>query len=345
MRRGVVMSLEPSRLGVAVVGLGIGEQHARAYLATGNCQIRWLYDLEAARAESLAATLGAGMPAHSFAQVLADPEVQIVSIASYDDAHCAQVVAALEAGKHVFVEKPLCRTRDELRTIKNAWARHRGGLKLSSNLVLRAAPAYQWLKQKITKGDFGDPYAFDGDYLYGRLEKITEGWRAEVPAYSVMHGGGVHLIDLLLWLIGERPATVYATGNRLCAGHTVFRSHDYVAAILRCPSGLIGRITANFGCVHRHQHVVRLFGTKATCVCDDAGPRLHLTRDPAATAAPVTLSPLPATKGALIAPFVSAVLTDENLNAHTQTMFDVMSVCAACDEALQSRSEVEVCYV
>ena len=356
-------------IGVAVVGLGVGEQHARAYLATGRCQLRWLYDLEASQACSVAEKLGAGAVARCFEQILEDPDVQAVSIASYDDAHFAQVVAALNAGKHVFVEKPLCRTVDELLAIKHTWSKYGGKLKLSSNLVLRAAPVYQWLQPKVEAGDFGDLYAFDGDYLYGRLHKITQGWRKAVEPYSVMLGGGVHLVDLMLWLIGERPASVYATGNRICTENTGFRYYDYVAATLRCPSGLIGRITANFGCVHRHQHLVRLFGTEATFVCDDAGPRLHkrlsqsLSPSVLQSFSPsvlrlgdsaterlsdwetLSLPTLPATKGELIAPFVSAILADADLNAHSQEIFDVISICAACDQALQLGSEVEVRYV
>jgi len=339
------MSLEQHRLGVAVVGLGIGEQHALAYQAIGRCQLRWLYDVDQSKAEHLADCLGEGTPADNFEQIVRDPEVEIISIASYDDAHSEQVVAALEAGKHVFVEKPLCRTLSELKAIKQAWKQWRGAVKLSSNLVLRAAPAYQWLRQKIRAGEFGAPFAFDGEYLYGRLEKITQGWRKAVPDYSVMQGGGIHLVDLLLWMTGERPVSAFAVGNQICTQQTAFRFPDYVAATLQFASGLIGRVAANFGCVHRHQHVVRVFGTDATFVYDDAGPRLHLTRDPAATAAPVALPSLPTSKGALIAPFVAAVVADENLDVHTQELFDVISICAACDESLRARSEVEVTYV
>jgi predicted dehydrogenase len=345
MKGGMLMCLEQQQLGVAVVGLGVGEQHARAYQATGSCQLRWLYDLDLNKAENLAVTLGEGTPTHSFEQILRDPTVDIVSIASYDDAHCVQVVAALEAGKHVFVEKPLCQTVEELTQIKTVWKRYRGTRKLSSNLILRAAPVYEWLKQKIATGDFGTIYALDGEYLYGRIEKITTGWRHEVPHYSVIQGGGIHLMDLSLWLMGERPTSVYAAGNRLCTQQTAFRFLDYVTATLRYPSGVIGRITANFGCVHRHHHVLRVFGTAATFLYDDAGPRLHVSRDPAMTATPVSLAPLPAGKGELIAPFVAAVIADDNLDAHTQAIFDVSSVCAACDESLYANAEVEVAYV
>lgn len=339
------MSLAQHKLGVAVVGLGVGEQHARTYQALAQCQLRWLYDLEPGKAEHLAGTLGDGRAARSFEQILDDPEVEVVSIASYDDAHCDQVVMALQAGKHVFVEKPLCRNLQELEVVKKAWRQRCGVAKLSSNLVLRTAPAYQWLKQTVRAGEFGALYAFDGEYLYGRLEKITHGWRKNVAEYSVMQGGGIHLIDLLLWLTGERPVSVFAVGNSICTQQTNFHGQDYVAATLRFASGLIGRISANFGCVHRHQHVVRVFGSAATFVHDDVGPRLHLSRDPATPASPVTLAPLPATKAALITPFVSAILADEDLTTHTQELFDVISICSACDESVRTGSEVEVIYV
>jgi predicted dehydrogenase len=334
-----------ARIGVAVVGLGVGAAHARAYLATERCELRWLYDLDAVKARELAADFGAPKAAGHFEQILEDPEVRVISIASYDDAHFGQVVAALEAGKHVFVEKPLCRGAAELGAIKRAWARHAGRLKLSTNMVLRKAPLYQWLKENIDAGRFGKLYAFDGDYLYGRLPKITEGWRGRVENYSVMEGGGIHLVDLMLWLGGERPKSVSAAGNRICSQDTPFRYPDYVSAHLRFPSGLVGRVTANFGCVHPHQHVVRLFGTEATLVSDDAGARWHGSRDPALTASRVDLAALPAGKGVGIGPFVDAVLSDADLSGPTQEIFDVMSVCAASDESLDSGKEVEVSYV
>lgn len=345
MRGSMSMRFEQYRPGIAVVGLEAGEQHAHSYNALDYCQVRWLYDLEPGKAEDLADKLGVGTPTRSFEQILRDPEVDIVSIASCDESHGDQIVAALEAGKHVFVEKLLCRTQRELCAIKRAWRQHNGKVKLSSNLALRTAPAYQWLRQKLRAGEFGAPYAFDGDYLHGRLEKLVQGWPAEPQDYSVMQGGGIHLVDLMLWMTGERPVSVFAAGNRLCTQQTALRFSDYVTATLQFESGLIGRISANFGCVHRHQHVVRVFGTDATFVHDDAGPRLHLTRDPAANAAPVALPSFPATKGALIEPFISAILTDENFDVQTQELFDVISICIASDESLRVRAEVEVAYI
>ena len=336
---------DKTKIGVAVVGLGVGVQHAKAYYRLDDCSLHWLYDLDSFKASEIASALGEVRVAHSFQQILEDKDVQIISIASYDSAHFEQIVASLKSGKHVFVEKPICHTLNELKTIKETWSQSQKKLKLSSNLVLRAAPLYQWLREKIKSGDSGEIYAFDGDYLYGRLHKITRGWRKTEENYSVMLGGGIHLIDLMLWLTNEKPLTVQAVGNNICTQDTNFNYNDYVSALLTFPNGLIGRITANFGCVHQHQHVIRIFGTHATFIYDDSGPRLHQTRDPMLSASQVHYSALSETKGDLIPPFVDAVIRDIDWDQHTQNMFDVISVCLACEAAVTSNSLQEIEYI
>lgn len=331
------------RFGVAIVGLGIGEQHARAFHADPRCRIEWLCDLDLQRAQTLQNALGVGKVAPDVETILNCPRTQIISLATYDDQHAAQVLAALRAGKHVFVEKPLCRSLDELRQIKKA-LQNGPVKKLGCNLVLRAAPLYLWLKEKMARGELGDIYAFDGDYLYGRLHKIADGWRRNVEDYSVMQGGGIHILDQMLWLTGQRPASVTATGNRLCTTGTAFRYNDYVAATFCFQSGMIGRITANFGCVHRHQHVFRVFGTKGTFIYDDAGPRFHSARDPERKADQVALAALPGSKGDLISSFVSSILHNSDATAETGQIFDGISLAVACDRAVASQKEERIAY-
>jgi predicted dehydrogenase len=245
-------------------------------------------------------------------------------------------VAALRAGKHVFVEKPLCRSRRELSEIRSA----ADGRHLGCNLVLRAAPLYRWLREAIAAGELGTIYAFDGDYLYGRLEKITHGWRKNVEAYSVLQGGGVHLIDLMLWLTGQRPVRVSAAGSRIATAGSAFRYHDFVAATFVFSSGMVGRITANFASVHRHQHVLRVFGTKATFLFDDQGARLHTSRDPSASPRRIEAAPEPPEKGALVPEFMARIQSGAAPDAAHE--FDVMRACLAADDALASGAPVEV---
>ena len=338
--------MSQKRVRVGVIGLGVGEQHLLGFLQDSRCEVTTLCDLTPDHARAVAHRLGAAVRVTDRAEeILLDPDVDAVSLATYDQDHADQTCQALETGKHVFVEKPLCRTAAELHRVYQAWSRQGGRLKLASNLVLRSAPVFTWLRDRVQEGQFGRTYAFDGDYLYGRIHKITAGWRGQVEEYSVMEGGGIHLLDLFLWITGERPATVQAVGNRICTEGTAFRYDDFATALLQCPSGLVARITANFGCVHRHFHVVRLFGTRGTFVSDDQGPRIHTTRDEAVQAAPLRLPVRESSKAALIPEFVEAIVSDRDWNAETRLHFDVLSVCLACDRARQTQAPVGVEYV
>lgn len=331
-------------LGVAVVGVGVGRQHALAYAARPDCRLRWICDLERDRAEAVARETAAGAVTGRYQDILDDGETAIVSIASFDDAHFGQVMAALPCRKHLFVEKPLCRTLAELTEIKRAWAAA-GHPALESNLVLRAAPLYRWLKAAVAAGELGEIYAIDGEYLYGRLHKVTEGWRKDIDDYSVLLGGGIHLLDLMLWLAGERPERVQAVGNRICSRGTAFRYHDFAAATFAFPSGLVGRLTGNYGCVHRHHHVLRLYGTRATFIYDDTGARLHRSRDPQELAAPVVAAPLPAAKGDLIPDFIALVRSGADTTPTAQRNFDLVSAGVAAEAALLDGRERTIAYV
>jgi predicted dehydrogenase len=323
-------------LQAAVVGLGVGEQHARAFVSHPQTRLRWVYDLDGERMNRAVAALGAGRPASGFSALLDDRDLDVLALATYDQQHGAQVVAALDAGKHVFCEKPLCGTVAELRAIRQALAR-RPDRQLACNLVLRAAPLYGWLREIVQSGELGEIYAIDGEYLYGRIQKITDGWRGDDSRYSVFRGGGVHMMDLCMWITGQRPTTVTAVGNRIATRGTRFEHSDFVAATFGFESGMVGRVTANFGCVHRHQHVLRVYGTKGTFLYDDAGPRLHRSRDPEQRAEPLPLAALPASKGDLIPGFVSRILRAEQtqaLDPETDHELAVMSACLGADLAL-----------
>jgi predicted dehydrogenase len=319
-------------LRVGVIGLGVGQQHVAGFRGSG-CDVTIVCDLDESRLEAAARQDPSLRTTTEADEVLRDPALDVVSIASYDDAHFAQALAALEQGKHVFVEKPVCRTIAEVRALRAALA-ERPQLHLASNLVLRAAPLYRWAQEQVRDGLFGSVYSFDGEYLYGRLSKITEGWRGEVENYSVMLGGGVHLVDLMLWLTGQRPASVSAVGNRIATKGSAFRYDDFAAATFAFPSGLVGRVTANFGCVQPHQHVVRIYGTEATFAYDDAGPRLHRSRSPDVPAEPVELAALPGSKADLIPAFVRRIVEGEQSRA-AEDELDVISACIAADRALE----------
>lgn len=331
-------------LGAAVIGLGIGRQHVIGFEQTDGSRPVAVCDFSQEKLQQLHQEFPTLEQTTRWESLLERADVGLVAIASFDDDHCEQVCRSLEAGKHVFVEKPLCLKRNELELVSRRW-REKGDRWIASNLVLRSAPIYVWLREQIRAGHMGKVYAIDGDYLYGRIHKIVDGWRSEVDGYSVMMGGGIHMADLMLWLTGDRPSRVRATGNSICTATSKFRYPDFVNATYLFESGMIGRITANFGCVHRHQHVLRVFGTEATFIYDDQGPRWIDNRDPETPARAIELDPLPAHKWDLIPDLVAGINSGDTPVARVQQEFDLISICLAADESVACDSEIEIEYV
>lgn len=326
-----------SRLRSGVIGLGIGEQHIIGYDAHPDCRTVAICDINAARLAEVGARHPHCRRTADPQKIITDPEIDIVSICSHDDAHAAQVVPALDAGKHVFVEKPLCVTRGELDAIRAAHARN-PHLKLSSNLILRRSPRFLDLRERIRSGAMGDIYLLEADYNYGRLHKLTEGWRGRVPNYSVMLGGGVHMVDLLLWLVGDKVEEVAAFGTGLATRGTNYRGDDTRIAILRFASGALGKICANFPCVYPHHHKITVYGTKGTFENNVGEALLIKTRDPSIAPARLdTLYPGIA-KHALIPSFVDSIIGIGNgtTDIGAEEIFACMDVCLSIDEAVMT---------
>jgi predicted dehydrogenase len=324
----------PRLIRAAVIGLGVGEQHARAWTRIPGARLAGVCDCDRERALRLSRELETGTFMR-WSDVMNHPGLDAVSIATFDQQHARQVREALLAGKHVFVEKPLCRSPKELREIRRGWMRKKPALMV--NLVLRAAPLYRKIQQMIVAGKLGKIYAMDGDYLYGRIRKITDGWRSRDKNYSVMAGGGVHLLDLILNFAKEKPTTVSAVGNRICTQGSRFRRNDFVSAVFQFPSGLIARVTANFGCMHRHQHSLRIFGTRGTILVDDAGARWQQSRLPSTKSIRLQASHLPASKGALIPDFVSLIGAQGRVRKKAVAReFSLAACLIAADESLKT---------
>jgi predicted dehydrogenase len=322
----------------------VGEQHLAGYAGHPACEPAVLCDISEERRREAAA----GHPDLRIVadpdEVLTDPDIHVVSIASYDDAHAEQVVRALEHGKHVFVEKPLCLEAADAVRIR-ALLRERPELRLSSNLILRQSPRFRLIKRMIAEGELGTLFHVAGEYNYGRLRKLTHGWRGRIDSYSVVLGGAVHIVDLLLWLTGRRIVEVAAIGNRISSAGSAFRHDDQVAALLRFQDGITGTVIANFGCVRPHGHGLVICGTRATFVNDEPHGRLFTSRDPQKPPHQITTPHPGAAKGDLIASFLDGILGRGEPVVTTQDVFETMSVCLAIEKARRDRTIVCVEYI
>ncbi|MCX7157468.1 MAG: Gfo/Idh/MocA family oxidoreductase [Rhodocyclales bacterium] len=320
------------RLRAGVIGLGVGERHIHGFRRAAAVDVVALCDMDLQK-QSMAREKYPECRMYTHADdLLADPEIDVVAIASYDHHHAAQIVKAFDSGKHVFSEKPLCLRDEELRAIKEALSRN-PGVRLSTNTVLRMSPRFRDLRGRIQNGELGRLYYAEADYNYGRLFKLREGWRGQIPDYSVMLGGGVHVVDLMLWLSGRRVVEVIASGNKICSAGYGFSTPDMVVAILRFDDGMLGKVTANFGCVYPHFHKVLIYGTEATFENGIESASLFRSRDRDVPPDRID-TPYPGIdKGDLIPGFIDAIRGIGHAEIEEEDLFATMEVCLAIDKS------------
>lgn len=318
-----------------VIGLGVGEQHILGYRAHPDCRVVALSDIDAQKLRSVGARYpGVELLADPF-ELLARKDIDVVSIASPDDVHYAQIVAAIEHGKHLFVEKPVCLREAEFRDI-HARLRARPELALSSNLILRASPRFIDLRRRIREGELGAVYHLEADYNYGRINKIVSGWRGRIADYSVMLGGGVHVVDLLLWLTGKRVVEVAAFANNISTRDTTFQGNDAVLAILRLEDGAVAKVAANFGCVFPHFHRLLAYGTRGTFENGFDAAALWTSRERDACPQRIE-TPYPGVeKGALIPSFIERIVRGTPAAVTEGDVMQTMETCFAIDRAVAS---------
>jgi predicted dehydrogenase len=332
------------RIGAGVIGLGVGERHIAGFEAHPGCSVVALCDLDPGKQAMARQRYPRARVYGRAEELIDDPRVEIVSIASYDDAHYAQLCRALDAGKHAFVEKPLCTREEELQDLRARLAR-RPDLKIGSNLILRKAPRFMELKARVAAGTLGRVYYLEGDYDYGRLHKLAAGtWRGTTAGYSVIVGGGVHLVDLVLWLMaGRKPVEALAMGNRICSAEAglPFASDDLVVALVRFDDGAFAKLSANFGCVRPHFHRVSVYGTLGTFENGTDDARYWTQRDPAVRPEHTTAAYPGADKGDLIPGFVDSVL-GRNADIGRTELLSGMAVCFAIDRACRERRPVAI---
>ncbi|MFI5337569.1 MAG: Gfo/Idh/MocA family protein [Opitutales bacterium] len=190
-------------LSFALAGCGLIGRKRAAALRPG--QLRYACDLDAGRAASLAKMAAGCTALTDFSAALADPVVGACIISTLNGSLAPLALAAVQAGKHVLVEKPGALNSTQLRTIQTAAART--GVRVRLGYNHRFHPALQKARELFESGVLGPMMFLRGRYGHGGRQGYDREWRAD-PALS---GGGelidqgVHLIDLAGWFLGDFP--------------------------------------------------------------------------------------------------------------------------------------------
>jgi len=252
-------------IGVAVIGAGAFAtgHHLPNLKKIPGCQIEAVVARTGSKAKQAAEKYGARYCATDYREVLADPKVQAVVIATRHDLHAELCLAAAEAGKHVFVEKPLALRVAECEAI--VAATERAGVLLSVGFNRRFSAHAQAAQAALAKtaGPRVVLYRCNAGALppgHWALDPIEGGGR--------IVGEAVHFFDLCCWLAGEDPTGLSA--ERVGTGTAAAPAEDNLSVQLRFPGGSLATVVYTaLGSSKMSKERVEVFAGGGGVVIDD----------------------------------------------------------------------------
>jgi len=237
---------------IGQVGLGQwGKNLARNFADLA--ELAWLCDLDEAQHDGLAQRYPHARLTVRFDDVLADDSVEAVVIATPVPTHYELARRALEAGKHVFVEKPPAMRGAELEELCEL-SEERGLVLMPGHLLLYH-PGVRMLKEIVSSGELGDVL-----YVYGNRQNLGTFRTNENALWSL----GVHDLSVLLHLIEEEPSEARAHGNAFLTGGV----EDVVFCYLNFPSGKMAHMHLSWLDPHKIRRIT-VVGNDRMAVFDD----------------------------------------------------------------------------
>jgi predicted dehydrogenase len=244
----------PRAVTVGVAGLGYwGTNLARNLDASPYADLRWCCDPRPAERERLRERYREPRFASDLAELLDDPGLEAVVLATPVPTHAELAVRVLEAGKHCFVEKPLAQSVADAERVLEA--ERASGRTLMVGHVLEYHPALTRLKQIVDGGELGRIY-----YIYGRRVNLGELRADENALWSL----GAHDVSVLLYLAEEEPDEIWARGESYMREGI----EDVVFGYLRFPSGLAAHLHLSWLDPHKERRFT-VVGSRRMATFDD----------------------------------------------------------------------------
>jgi myo-inositol 2-dehydrogenase/D-chiro-inositol 1-dehydrogenase len=190
-------------LSVGVIGAGgIGADHARRLSQrVSGARVHGVFDVDAERAASVALSAGAVLR-HNAQEVIDDPGVDAILIASPGETHAELTLACIGAGKPVFVEKPLATTAEACQKVVAAEVAH-GSRLVQVGFMRRYDAGYRLLKQSLESGSVGEVLMV---HCVHRNAASPPGFTSDM----LLTDSAIHEMDISRWLLGEELIAVRA---------------------------------------------------------------------------------------------------------------------------------------
>lgn len=330
-------------LKVGIIGLGVGNKHFETFLKHPNCKVIGISEFDKKKIFKIKTKYPNIKFYKDAKKLISNKLIDLVTIASYDNYHCDQILYSIKQKKHIFSEKPLCTDYYEYLKIKKALSRNKN-IKLSSNLILRNSPQFLRLKNELKKKYFSNIYYLTGEYNYGRLNKLIKGWRSQVQNYSVMNGGGIHIIDLIMWLLQKKPTKVVAIGNNISSKKTKFKYNDFITALIKFSNNIIANVTANFGSVTDHHHTLSVFSKKGTFVQKYKDVSYRISRDKNEKEKKIKFKYLNQDKSFILNSFINSIIYNRKPVVSKIETLNSIAVSIAINKSLKTQKWEKIKY-
>lgn len=258
-------------INIGILGCGKIAQvrHIPEYAANPDCQLVGFYNPTKSRAEDMAAKYG-GLTYDTAEELLANPEIDAVSVCAANYAHAALSIQALNAGKHVLCEKPMATTLADCEAMVDCAKKNGKFLMIGHNQ--RLAKAHMEAKRLIDEGLIGRVITFRTSFGHGGPEtwaikpgKDTWFFDKSKAAMGAMADLGVHKTDLIQYLTGQRvvrSTARLATLDKRGADGQLIGVDDNAICIYEMADGTLGTMTASWTYYGAEDNSTVLYGTK-----------------------------------------------------------------------------------
>ena len=330
------------KIHAGIIGSGVGLRHLEAIRNYKGSKIDMICEFDKNKANILKKKFPKIQITSSYKKVVENKNINLISIASYDEYHYSQIVSAIKNKKNIIIEKPMCLKQKELEKIFNLLKKNKN-INIISNLVLRTENIFRKIKKEIDKDKL---FYIEADYIWGRLNKLTNGWRNKTKDYSLILGSAIHMIDLVMWLTNNRPINVSAYGNKILTKSTKFKKESFIIGNLEFNKNMLVKITANSTDNYNHMHELKVFQKDKTII--HTGKGIEITRKLKGIIKKKIIKikyPMRKNRKILIRSFIDFILTGKEPLMNFKEQFDLMNVCFALEKSLKTNKKIKVKYL
>lgn len=250
------------KAGYAVVGLGVGCNHVKAAAQSERAELIAVCDLIQEKLDKVAAEYPGTLTYLDFDEMLKNPDIDIVSICVPSGMHADLAVRALEAGKHVLVEKPIDITVEAAMRIEEA--RVRTGKKAGVIHQNRNNADMAPILDAVRSGRIGDLFYGDFEVKWFRTQEYYDngGWRGtwEMDGGGSLMNQAVHTVDLMQWIMGDVKSVTSKTG---IYNHKI-ETEDFTASLIEFKSGAVATFVSTTCAYPGLNTGIKVYGTKGS---------------------------------------------------------------------------------